>query len=366
MKKTGIRIIDGDGHLHEDAMAISHLLPSPYKEMRHLDRPNFPYKNLFPPVDHLHTPFRESPATRSERPRLDPPGWMKFLDDVGIDTTVLYASSALASGRITFVDEAIAVCHAYNDWLYKSYMAASPRFKTMAILPMQDPQEAAKELRRVVKLGMPGAMLPSTGLKSPLGAREFWPVYEVANELGCALGLHGAGHSGIGLDQMNQFAAVHALGHPVGITINFASIYSNGLFDRFPNLKWGFLEGGIGWMFMALERLTASNKSFEQPNPRGHLVKIPKGKTAAEHIKKHMAEGRIYIGCEGDEIDIAYAVKAWGSKPFLFSSDFPHEVTNETCKEEIHELLENKDISQEAKADILQKNAERFYGFKLK
>ena len=367
MKKNGMKIIDADGHLHEDAMAIAALLPSPYREMRHLERPNFPYRNLFPPVDHLHTPFRESPATRSERGRLDPEGWLHFLDDVGIHTTVLYPSAALASGRITFVDEAIAVCKAYNDWLAASYMKASRRFKTVGILPMQDPEAAVKELRRIVKdLGMPGAMLPSTGLKAPLGAKEYWPVYEEANRLGCALGIHGAGHSGIGLDQMNQFAAVHALGHPLGVTINFVSLFSNGVFDRFPNARFGFLEAGIGWMFLVMERLTASNKSFEQPNARGHLVTIPKGKTAAEHILKHMDEGRIYIGCEGDELDIAYAVKTMGSKPFLFSSDFPHEVTNETCKEEIHELQENKTIAADAKADILRKNAERFYGFTLK
>ena len=52
------------------------------------------------------------------------------------------------------------------------------------------------------------------------------------------------------------------------------------------------------------------------------------------------------------------AVKAIGREPFIYSSDFPHEVTNESCKEEIHELLENEELTAEDKAAILHGNAQ--------
>ncbi len=58
---------------------------------------------------------------------------------------------------------------------------------------------------------------------------------------------------------------------------------------------------------------------------------------------------------------MAYAVKTVGNKPFLFSSDFPHEVTNETCKEEVRDLLESKALTKEDKDAIMWKNAARFY-----
>jgi len=71
--------------------------------------------------------------------------------------------------------------------------------------------------------------------------------------------------------------------------------------------------------------------------------------------------GRIFIGCEGDEPALAYAVKEVGSEPFLYSSDFPHEVNTDTCKEEIQELLDNEEITEEAKMDVLHENSRRFY-----
>ena len=70
---------------------------------------------------------------------------------------MLYPTQALAYGKIVSLDYAISVCKAYNDWLYETYVKFNPRFKGMALIPMQDPEEAAKELRRAVtELGMLG------------------------------------------------------------------------------------------------------------------------------------------------------------------------------------------------------------------
>ncbi|MFI5267677.1 MAG: amidohydrolase family protein [Chloroflexota bacterium] len=49
----------------------------------------------------------------------------------------------------------------------------------------------------------------------------------------------------------------------------------------------------------------------------------------------------------------------------MYSSDFPHEVNNDTCKEEIEELLENPGLSQADKEAVMHGNAERFYGLKV-
>ncbi|MBI3744285.1 MAG: amidohydrolase [Chloroflexi bacterium] len=358
-------IIDADGHLHEDAQGIASRLPSPFGDMRIFSRPNFPYRNLFPPIDHLHTSFRESPATLSGRGRIEPVDWLRFLDDVGIETTVLYPSSGLASGRTAYVDEAVALCTAYNDWVSSSYAKFSPRFRPVGLLPMQDPEAAVAELRRIVtKLGLVGAMLPANGLKGHLGSREYWPVYEEANRLECALGIHGGVHSGLGLDHMTQFAAVHGLGHPFGVMVSFAGLVGNGVFDRFPNARFGFLEAGVAWMLLMIERLSGSNRSFTQPDPRGHLLKLKGNEQVRDYIKRHVEAGRIYIGSEGDEPSLPHAISMLGNRPFLFSSDFPHEVTNETCKEEIHELQENEALTDADKDAVLGGNAVRFYNLK--
>jgi predicted TIM-barrel fold metal-dependent hydrolase len=56
-----------------------------------------------------------------------------------------------------------------------------------------------------------------------------------------------------------------------------------------------------------------------------------------------------------------FSIKVAGTRAFMFSSDFPHEVNTQTVLKEIHELRENEEISEEAKDGILRANAARFY-----
>jgi predicted TIM-barrel fold metal-dependent hydrolase len=354
------RIIDGDGHLIEDMDGIMSHLPSPYKEIAKHGG------GLFPPLDHLHSAkAMEVPPQRDGRPtNPGPEGWLDFLRDAGIEWTVLYPTNALAYGKIVSLDYAVAVCRAYNDWLYATYVKRDPRFRGMAIIPMQDPPEAAKELRRVVKeLGFYGAMLPTNGLAQPLGSKQYWPVYEEANRLGCVLSIHGGCHDRFGMDHMNMYVPVHALGHPWGLTFNCANIIYNGIFDRFPKVRIAFLEGGIAWLLLLLERLHASHETHFQYIPPGEFG-VREGEDPAKYIKDLIKNERFYMGIETEELTMPFALKIVGNKPFLYSSDFPHEVTLASCKHDIQELMESDEITADDKAALLWRNAETFYQLK--
>jgi predicted TIM-barrel fold metal-dependent hydrolase len=50
-----------------------------------------------------------------------------------------------------------------------------------------------------------------------------------------------------------------------------------------------------------------------------------------------------------------------GNEPFMYSTDFPHEVNAVTCKKELNELIENDELSEADKDAILQNNAIKFY-----
>ena len=352
-----VRIIDGDGHLNEPPEEVARFLPPPYRDKGFRTR-----EQLVPPLDHLHFRVGETPATRSGRGVVGPEGWLAFLDDVGIESTVLYTTLGLPVGNITSRDWAIAFTRGYNDWLHATYVTRSPRFKGMALLPMQEPEAAVEELRRSVEdLGMCGAMLPSNGLPVHLGSREYWPVYREADRLGCAIGIHGGAHWRMGLDDMNVYTPVNALGHAFGQARSLAGIVFNGIFDKFPNARFGFLEAGVAWFLMCLERFDRAHETHTQIDPRGDLQGPQPDEKVSQYLRRHIEAGRLFVGCEGHEPEIGQAVRRVGNKPFLYSSDFPHEVTNETCKEEIGELLENEDLRWEDKEAILCKNAERFY-----
>jgi predicted TIM-barrel fold metal-dependent hydrolase len=92
------------------------------------------------------------------------------------------------------------------------------------------------------------AMLPSSGLPFDLGHKTYWPVYAEAERLGCALGVHGGAHHSMGLDTFETFVPIHALGHPLSLIIAFTGMVYHGVFNQFPRLRMGFLEGGAGWV----------------------------------------------------------------------------------------------------------------------
>ncbi len=349
------RVIDGDGHITEDVDAIQRLLPAPYGDIVRA-------QSLFPPLDHLHAARAvETPPQRDGRPPVGPEGWLAFLEDVGIEWTVLYPTRGLSYGKIVSLDYAAALCRAYNDWLYQTYLSFNPRFKGVAIIPMQDPEAAVVELRRAVtELGMVGAMLPSNGLAEPLGAKRYWPVYAEAERLGCTLAVHGGCHDRFGMDHFNMYVPVHALGHPWGLTLACASIVYNGIFERFPGVRIAFLEGGVAWLLLCLERFHASHETHFQHIP--HDQYGPReGQDPIQYIRQHIQAGRFFIGCETEELTMPFAIKLVGNEPFIYSSDFPHEVTNASCKHDIEELMESEELKLEDKEAILYRNAERFY-----
>ena len=80
-----------------------------------------------------------------------------------------------------------------------------------------------------------------------------------------------------------------------------------------------------------------------------------------DYIKDLITDGRMYLGIETEELTMPFAIKVVGNKPFFYSTDYPHEVTNESCKHDINALLGSNEISEDDKAALLYRNAERFY-----
>jgi len=347
------RIIDGDGHIIEDMQAITERLPA------ELLSPSIRILGTFPQLDNLHTASYVSPPGAFENPGVE--GWTSFLDRNDFAATVVYPTAGLGFCRLIDVDLAIAGARAYNDWLFDTYMSGDKRINGVALLPMQDPEAAAEELERAVtKLGMHAAMLPPTGLKSLLGSKEYWPVYEMANRLGCALGIHGGAHQDLGMNHETVFAATHSVGHPFAVSSQFVDLLFQGTFERFPNVRWGFLEGGVAWFLMMMERCPGSHSGF-LPVDLGKRYLQLGSEPMENYLRRLLKEGRVFVGIEGDEPALSFAVKKYGNEPFIFSSDFPHEVNQETIRHEIEELQNSDELTEDDKAAILFGNAERFY-----
>jgi predicted TIM-barrel fold metal-dependent hydrolase len=355
------RIIDGDGHIAEDSAAIIAHMPEEYREKaRH--QPFHP----FPPFDHLHAAHLVDMPPGAFNRKVAAKEWLTFLDEVGIEATVLYPTAGVASSNIVNPDWAIDVTKAYNDWLHDAYLKHSSRFHGLALLPQPvlNPKAAADELRRAVNsLGMSGAVIPSNSLHAPpLGAPAYFPIYEAADLLDCCIAVHGGVHGGMAMYGLDPYAAVHAIGHPLGQMISLASIAFNGVLEKFSRVRFGFLEGGVAWLLFCLERFDRSYGTHIMRDLRGNYLQLQNGENVSDYIIRHIKARRVFVGCEGSEPLLATAVKMLGNEPFMYSTDFPHEVNAETCKKELAELVENEALSEHDKDAILYENAVQFYG----
>jgi predicted TIM-barrel fold metal-dependent hydrolase len=367
---AALRLTDADGHIIEDELAIASRLSEGYRKVRigRLDQGGTSLLgSVFPSLGFLSNMPTTGPGMIDfdSGTRLagdTPESWQVFLDAVGIEKTVLYPSGGLALGRVRDLGYAVDVARAYNDWIAETYVAhPSGKFQAAAVLPLQVPEAAVTELERAVEeLGLCSAVLPSHGLVDHLGAPQYWPVYEAAAALDVGLACHGGVHDGLGMDGLNMMAPVHALGHPVGLLISLAGLVFNGVFDRFPRLRMALLEGGSAWLLLAAERFSESYSAIHPAQESEWTFRLRDHRRVRDYLTELLQSGRLVSGCEGGEDFLEVAVDYFDCSPFMYSSDFPHEVDVESCKHELEELAELK-IPDEARAEICGGTARRFY-----
>jgi uncharacterized protein len=121
----------------------------------------------------------------------DVPGRLKDLDTEGIDVQVVYPNIMAMASHLDDGDLAAAMCRAYNNYAAEKSKAFDGRVKPVAAVALQNPAEAAKELRRAVKeLGLVGTVVTGIVGQRNLDDPYFEPFFREANDLGAAVGVH--------------------------------------------------------------------------------------------------------------------------------------------------------------------------------
>ena len=349
MPDPRVSLIDCDGHIVESLEELKGFMNPDFHAFFATHRAFATSIGPFPALDGIHHFLENVPVYRSWHTasghRLgSAEDWSQLADRVGFEHSILFTSEGLAIGTLRMRPYAVALCRAYNDYVAERYQRADRRLHPMALIPMQFPADAAAELRRAVKeLGLPGAMVTSTGLPLPAGNEYFWPVYKEAADLDCVIALHGGSNRGLGIDNFTSFVASHVVHHPVALLYGFLTLAYEGAMERYP-VRFAFLEGGVEWVLLVLERTRRDQIFFK-----------------ASSVREYFENGRVLVGCEGNDRAIRYLSKDIGVQFLAFSSDYPHEAGAEDVQREINETLEEAELSPDEKAAILGGNARRFY-----
>ncbi len=352
MPVNGFDVFDGDGHVLEDTDELIRCYEGDYA-----GRTRATALGLFPGLDGWS---RGAMIGKEDSNRkywhTDASVWAECLADIGADGSVLYPTAALAHGLMRDVPFAVATATAYNNWLEEHYTRQDERLHGAGVVPVQDPVAAATEIRRCAKdrKNFPAMVLPTvTKTGKTYGDEFFWPIFEAAEECDIALALHGAPSEGFGFDHFNRYISSHTLEHPVPLFINLTDMMFAGVFDRFPNVRFAFLEGGCSWVPFMMDRMDYEFDSIHGVESRRQLKKRP---------SDYFREGEhIWVAMELGETSLKYVVDMVGSERIIYASDYPHEPTHADLTGELPEFLASPDLSDEAKRNIVYNNTRNLY-----
>lgn len=266
------------------------------------------------------------------------------MDEHGVDVQVLSLTNN--QGLELQPDPAIAVSDAKlaNDVLTEAVRAHPTRFAGLAVLPLQDPAAAVRELDRVVnQLGLSGVLTNGHTLGHYLDEPRFRPVWEALTGHDVPIYLH----PGAAPTEWPVFD-----GHPelLGATYAWAAetgghalrLITSGLFDTFPTAK--VILGHMGELLpFHLSRLDTRLAALETD------AKLEK------KVSEYFTEN-FWITTSGVMAHSALigAVLSVGIDNIMFAVDYPYESTVQAV-----DFLNSAPLSPADLEKVAHGNAER-------
>jgi aminocarboxymuconate-semialdehyde decarboxylase len=287
----------------------------------------------------LHYPGDYNVAVRGHR---DIAYRQEVLEREGVDVQVL---SLTTPG--THVEEsarAVRLARLVND-AFARIARDRPRFKSLATLPLNDPEASADELERAVtQLGMRGAMVFGNVNGVALADDRFLPLWERADGLGAIIHIHPT--SPVGVEAMTDYWLMPLVGFLMDTTLAAAHLVFRGVPARFPNIRWllGHLGGTIPYL---VERLDRGWHAF--PECRRDIDEPP-----STYLRRFY-----YDGVNFDPEAIRLAVGFVGARQVLAGSDYPHMIGSIPRMKECFEV---SDLTGAERTAILGGNAARLLG----
>jgi aminocarboxymuconate-semialdehyde decarboxylase len=182
----------------------------------------------------------------------DPERMIARMDRMGIECAVVSLATPFVNYTVA-PDLAREAAALYNEEIAALRGRYPRRFEGWALLPMQDVDAAANELRRAVReLGLVGGYLPSNIDGQYLDKPQFRPVFDAAVELDVPLFVHPSNPPG--RERMSDHELAVVSGYLFDTTLNIFNMVFGGLLDRYPTLRLCLAHVG-GYALMLRSRM---------------------------------------------------------------------------------------------------------------
>jgi aminocarboxymuconate-semialdehyde decarboxylase len=232
------------------------------------------------------------------------------LEQEGVDTQVITLTTPGTHVETPAVAARLAAL--VNDDFARIVQERSPRFASLATLPLNDPAASLKELRRAIEqLKFPGAMLFSNVNGVALADERYWPLYEYANDKEIVLHIHPT--NPVGVEAMTEYWLMPLVGFLMDTTLAAGKLVFSGVAERFPKIRWvlSHLGGAVPYL---VERFDRGYRAF--PECRVNITKLP-----SEYLKTWYYD-TVNFNPRAIELAIQFA----GADHIMAGSDYPHAI----------------------------------------
>lgn len=237
----------------------------------------------------------------------------------------------------------------FNDHIAETVDRESHHFIGLGTVPMQDPELAIGEMERCVKmLKMPGIEIGSNINGKNLSDPDFFPFYQEAEKLGCALFIHP--WDMMGENEMEKYWLPWLVGMPAETARAICSLIFGGVFEKFPKLRVAFAHGGGSFPY-TLGRIEHGFKV------RPDLTAVDNPINPKEYLGKFWVDSLVH-----DKKAFAYLLDLLGDDKICLGSDYPFPLG----EQKPGRLIEKMDLGKKITRRLQYRNAMEWLGLNEK
>jgi predicted TIM-barrel fold metal-dependent hydrolase len=261
---------------------------------------------------------------------------LKEQDTDGVEAEILYSLGAGRLGKDR--DMAIAVAHAYNEYLMEEFCSYAPdRLFGIGVLPHRGVDDDIAELQHCAKLGLRGVVLSTYPSGSAYPTPEDDRFWAAALDSDMPLTVHTSMRRRQGVrgefmikypvepdgydrppidivDRMSRYGTRHCG------CLELTQLIMTGVFDRFPKLQIYWAENQLGWIPIFKEQMDMIYEAN-----RFWVERILGLKQLARRPSEYVAD-HAYWGFFDDPVGVRLRHEV-GVDRIMWGSDFPHEVS---------------------------------------
>jgi 2,3-dihydroxybenzoate decarboxylase len=279
---------------------------------------------------------------------------IRVMDETGVDMHVI--GLTVPGVQMIPGNRAIALARDLNDELAQAVGRYPDRLVGLGSVPPQLPEEAAKEIGRVVdKLGLNGIIINSHTDGEYLDEPKYEPVLAAAEEAGAPVYIHPRQPGRRMLAAYAAHGAQAAIwGYAAETGLHIMRLILSGVFDRHPKLQIviGHAGEGIPYWFYRIDNMY--KRAFARSAEYFRMTKLELPPSA--YFKRNISIST--SGMDDPEV-LDFCIRRLGAERVMFAIDYPYEDAEHATR-----FLRDAPLSSKDRRLVSHANAERIFGIR--